>query len=225
MTTAPRSENVAGERPTRGQIFVIAAPSGTGKTTLCRRILEEDDRLKLSVSHTTRRRRTGERDGEHYHFVSPGEFNELVEQDGFLEHAEYNGNLYGTSWQAIEAPLESGDDVVLEIEVQGAEQVKERLTEATLIFLLPPTLQILAQRLRGRATDSEDVIQHRLALVDRELAAAPLFDYAVVNDDLDRAVTDVLEVMACIRSEQAARIADRFGLESALARWREAQPS
>ncbi|MBW1882497.1 MAG: guanylate kinase, partial [Deltaproteobacteria bacterium] len=110
----------------RGHIFVIAAPSGTGKTTLCRHLLERDPRLRLSVSHTTRAIRSGEEDGVHYHFVSEKAFRDLDQCNAFLEHAAYGDNLYGTSWAAIEAPLEAGEDVVLEIEVQGAEQVKRR---------------------------------------------------------------------------------------------------
>ena len=142
---------VIGTRATRrGHVFVIAAPSGTGKTTICRRILERDPVLRLSTSHTTRAPRAGEQDGVHYHFVSPGRFRELVAEGRFLEHAEYGGNVYGTSWNAIEAPLAEGHDVVLEIEVQGAAQVKKRIADACLIFLLPPSLAVLEERLRGR---------------------------------------------------------------------------
>ncbi len=203
----------------RGFVFVIAAPSGTGKTTLCRRILEADARLCLSVSHTTRKPRAGEVDGVHYHFVEAGEFRRLNEADAFLEHAEYGGNNYGTSWRAIEEPLAEGRDVVLEIEVQGAAQVRERLESARLIFLLPPSLSVLEKRLRGRGTDSEDVIQRRMALVDRELAAASLFDFAVVNDDLDRAVAEVLDVIEGVRAGRAEALAERHGRAGVMARW------
>jgi len=211
--------SVSGEEDARGHVFVIAAPSGTGKTTLCRRILEEDDRLQISVSHTTRIPREGEKDGVDYYFVDGREFRALVDSDGFLEHAEYGGNAYGTSWRAIEAPLESGHDVVLEIEVQGAEQVRERRPDACLVFLLPPSLEILEQRLRGRGTDEESVIQRRMALVDRELAAAKLFDYAVVNDDLEIAVQQVLEVIVAVRQGRGGQIAEEYGREAVLARW------
>ncbi|MBJ21686.1 MAG: guanylate kinase [bacterium] len=203
----------------RGHVFVIAAPSGTGKTTLCRRILEEDEKLEISVSHTTRSPREGEKDGVHYHFASGKGFRGLAESDGFLEHAEYGGNAYGTSWRAIEAPLESGRDVVLEIEVQGAAQVRERRPDACLIFLLPPSLEILEERLRGRGTDEEAVIQRRMALVDRELAAATLFDYAVVNDDLETAVRQVLDVIAAVRKGRGDEIEASFGREGVLSRW------
>lgn len=203
-----------------GHIFVIAAPSGTGKTTLCRRLLERDRGLKLSVSHTTRPMRKGEVDGVDYHFVSSKKaFRELTDARAFLEHAEYNSNLYGTSWAAIEASVHSGEDVLLEIEVQGAEQVKAKRPEACLVFLLPPSLAVLEERLRGRQTDSEEVIQHRMALVDRELAAASHFDFAVVNDDLERAESEVLEVIRGVRAGTASELADRFGREAVLERW------
>ena len=207
----------------RGHIFVIAAPSGTGKTTLCRHLLERDARLRLSVSHTTRPMRSGEEEGVHYHFVSVKAFRDLNERNAFLEHAGYGDNLYGTSLEAIEGPLEAGEDVVLEIEVQGAEQVKERRPDACLIFLLPPSLAVLEERLRGRGTDREDVIQRRMALVDRELAAARLFDFAVVNDELARAVDEVLELISGVRQGRSWSLTERFGREAVLARWRAQQ--
>lgn len=206
----------------KGHVFVIAAPSGTGKTTVCRHILERDPHLRLSISHTTRKPRSGEKDGAHYHFVSGEEFRELREADGFLEHAEYGGNAYGTSWKAIEEPLELGHDVVLEIEVQGAAQVRDRRPSACLIFLLPPSLEVLEDRLRGRGTDEEAVIQRRMALVDRELAAAKIFDYAVINDDLERAVTDVLDLIAAVREGRGEEIAVSYGRASVLERWSQA---
>jgi guanylate kinase len=207
----------------KGHVFVIAAPSGTGKTTLCRCILERDPRLRLSISHTTREPRSGEKEGVHYHFVSDEAFRKLREAGGFLEHAEYGGNIYGTSWKAIEEPLAVGHDVVLEIEVQGAAQIRERRPSACLIFLLPPSLEVLEGRLRGRGTDEEAVIQRRMALVDRELAAARIFDYAVINDDLDQAVTDVLEVIAAVREGRSAEMASSHGRASVLERWSQAQ--
>jgi len=201
----------------RGHVFVIAAPSGTGKTTICRRILELDPMLRLSTSHTTRKPRAGEQDGVHYHFVSATEFRELVTAGRFLEHAEYGGNVYGTSWAAIDAPRAAGYDVVLEIEVQGAAQVKQRIAEACLIFLLPPSLAVLEERLRGRGTDDEAVIQRRMALSDRELAAADIFDFAIVNDALERAVEEVLLVIRAVRAGRADEIRARFGRAAVMA--------
>ena len=214
------------EAADRGHVFVIAAPSGTGKTTLCRRILEEDAGLQISVSHTTRAARKGEQDGVHYHFVDTLQFRALNDEKAFLEHAEYGGNNYGTSWRAIEEPLASGHDVVLEIEVQGAAQVRDRMPSACLIFLLPPSLAVLEGRLRGRRTDTEEVIQHRMAHVDNELRAAVLFDYAVVNDDLEQAVREVLEVIVAVRDGSVSRLSEiavGHGRESVLARWEAAQ--
>jgi guanylate kinase len=207
------------EAAANGHVFVIAAPSGTGKTTICRRILERDPRLRLSVSHTTRKPRAGEVDGVHYHFVSDKSFRELVDADAFLEHAEYGGNAYGTSWRAIEEPLEAGHDVVLEIEVQGAAQIRDRMPGACLIFLLPPSLEVLEQRLRGRHTDEEAVIQRRMSLVDRELAAAHIFDYAIVNDDLETAVSQVLDVIGAVREGRAAAVAKRHGRAAVMTDW------
>jgi guanylate kinase len=226
--TGPAHADASGREETgvkdaRGHVFVIAAPSGTGKTTLCRRILELDPELRLSTSHTTRKPRAGEQDGVHYHFVTETAFRDLVREGRFLEHAEYGGNVYGTSWQAIEGPLAAGRDVVLEIEVQGAAQVKQRIAEACLIFLLPPSLAVLEERLRGRGTDDEAVIQRRMALSDRELAAAHLFDFAVVNDDLERAVAEVLLVIRAVRAGHEAEILPRFGRAAVMAAFASAQ--
>ncbi len=207
----------------RGHVFVIAAPSGTGKTTICRRILELDRELRLSTSHTTRKPRAGEQDGVHYHFVSAGAFRDLVRAGAFLEHAEYGGNIYGTSWQAIDGPLSEGLDVVLEIEVQGAAQVKKRNADACLIFLLPPSLAVLEERLRGRGTDDEAVIQQRMALSDTELAAAEIFDFAIVNDDLERAVQEVLMVIRAVREGREAELRQRFGRAAVMAKFGSAQ--
>ena len=206
-------------RAGQGHVFVIAAPSGTGKTTLCRRILGKDETLTLSVSHTTRPPRTGERNGADYHFVDEEAFLAMVREQAFLEHAEYNGNLYGTSWAAIQAPIDAGRDVVLEIEVQGAEQVRERMPDACLVFLLPPSLPVLEERLRNRQTDSDPVIARRMALVDRELAAAKHFDFAIVNDDLDLAVEELLGVLSAVRDGREREIAKAHGRSVVLERW------
>lgn len=219
----PDAGSKAGTPARRGHVFVIAAPSGTGKTTLCRRILERDPELRLSTSHTTRGPRTGEQDGVHYHFVTPAEFRALVDAGAFLEHAEYGGHVYGTSWAAIEAPLTAGHDVVLEIEVQGAAQVKQRMPDACLIFLLPPSLAVLEQRLRGRGTDDEEVIQRRMALSDRELAAAGIFDFAVVNDELERAVDELLLVIRAVREGREAEVRPRFGRARVMAEFHAAR--
>jgi guanylate kinase len=207
------------EEPRRGTPFVVAAPSGTGKTTVCRAVVQRDPGVRFSVSHTTRKPRTGERDGVDYHFVSSDEFLQKVQAGDFLEHAEYAAHLYGTSWAALEAPLAQGADLLLEIEVQGAAQVKERLAEAGFIFLLPPSMRVLEDRLRGRGTDSEEVIAHRLALADRELDAIRFFDYAVVNDEFEVAVDSVLEIIAAEREGRGGELLERYGRDAVLAGW------
>lgn len=201
----------------RGLLFVVSAPSGTGKTTVCRRLLERDPRLALSVSHTTRPPRPGEVGGRDYHFVSHRAFRELVERGAFVEFAEYGGNLYGTSDAELERILERGKDALLEIEVQGAAQIRDRRPDARLIFLLPPSVEVLEARLRGRGTDDEEAIQKRLALARRELAAAPNFDYAVVNDDLDRTVETLREIIDAERRGDTARVRARHGREAVMA--------
>ncbi len=196
--------------PARGTPFVVAAPSGTGKTTVCLALRERDPQLLLSVSHTTRKPRAGERDGADYHFVSEDEFQRLIAQRAFLEWATYNGNHYGTSWKAIEGPLAQGLDVLLEIEVQGARQVRARLPDARLIFLLPPSMQALTGRLAGRATDTAEQVAARLLTARSELAAVEEFDYAVVNDDLERCVANVQAIIAAERAGATAEVRRRF---------------
>jgi guanylate kinase len=203
----------------------VAAPSGTGKTTVCRAVVASDPNIRFSISHTTRKPREGERDGVDYHFVSTEEFRRKVDAGEFLEHAEYAGNLYGSSWAALEGPLDAGADLLLEIEVQGAAQVKERLPEAGFVFLLPPSLRVLEDRLRGRGTDSDEVIEHRLALADRELDAIRFFDYAVVNDEVERAVTCVLEIIGAVREGRGEQLLGRYGREAVFADWQRANRS
>ena len=161
----------AGATP-QGRLFVLSAPSGAGKTTVCKGVIARDRNVLLSVSHTTRAPRPGERDGVEYRFVSATEFQKLVGEGAFLEHAEYSGNLYGTSWAAIEEPLARGRDVLLEIETEGARQVRERRPDAIAIFLLPPSLSALEARLRGRGTEDRAEVDRRLAIARREFAAA-----------------------------------------------------
>jgi len=192
--------------------FVISAPSGTGKTTVCKTLVSSDDKLMISVSHTTRKRRPNEQDGRDYHFVSEHEFRMLIEDRAFLEWAEYSANLYGTSCDAIDAPLLDGFDLVLEIEVQGAAQIKNRRQDARFIFLLPPSTEELERRLRGRGTDSLEVIERRLAMTQRELKAVRGFDYAVVNDDLATCVSSVKEIIEAERAGATNEVRSRYSI-------------
>jgi guanylate kinase len=209
--------------PARGIPFVVAAPSGTGKTTVCLALRERDPKLLLSVSHTTRKPRAGERDAVDYHFVSEDAFQRLIAQGAFLESAIYNGNHYGTSWKAIEGPLARGLDVLLEIEVQGARQVRARLPDARLIFLLPPSLGVLASRLAGRATDTAAQVAARLETARSELAAVEEFDYAVMNDELERCVANVQAIIAAERAGATAELRRRFAPASAAEALRDAR--
>ncbi|HKA15343.1 MAG TPA: guanylate kinase [Myxococcota bacterium] len=188
---------------------VVAAPSGTGKTTVCRAVVDGDPGIEFSVSHTTRPIRPGERDGVDYHFVSREEFARLVAEGAFLEWAEYNGNCYGTSWAALDAPLPSGRDLLLEIEVQGARQVRERRADARFIFLLPPALAALRERLEQRGSDDAPAIARRLEIARLEIEEGARFDYAVVNDRLDVCVREVLAILAAERMGDTARLRER----------------
>jgi guanylate kinase len=195
----------------RGVPFVVSAPSGTGKTTVCRQVVQRDPRIELSVSHTTRRPRPDERGGVDYHFVTTEEFRALVDRNAFVEHAEYGGNLYGTSWGSLDGPLGRGRDLLLEIEVQGARQIRARRDDARLVFLLPPSMDELRRRLRGRRTDDERAVARRLEIVVSELRAVHEFDYAVVNDELEAAVAAVCEIVRAERSGDTVSVEERFG--------------
>jgi len=208
----------------RGIPFVVSAPSGTGKTTVCRALVDRDPGIEFSISHTTRTRRSGEEDGLHYHFVSRAEFERLVGAGAFVEHAEYAGNLYGTSFASLDAPLGRGRDLLLEVDVQGALQLRERRREARFIFLLPPTLEELERRLRGRNTDAPEVVERRLALVRRELAAVHAFDYAVVNEDVERTIAALREIVAAERSGDTAPARAKYGRAATLSRLADVLP-
>jgi guanylate kinase len=194
----------------RGIPFVVSAPSGTGKTTVCRSVVARDAGIAFSISHTTRAMRQGEQDGRDYHFVSRDEFRRLVDAGAFVEHAEYAGNLYGTSWASLDAPLAAGRDLLLEVDVQGALQLRARRRDARFVFLLPPSREELVRRLTGRGTDSPGAIARRLAAVDDELRAVHAFDYAIVNDDVERATRAMLEIIAAERAGDTAAVRARW---------------
>jgi guanylate kinase len=173
------------------KVFVITGPSGVGKGTLIEHLLERIPELELSISATTREPRPGEVDGRDYHFLTPEEFRQRLETGDFLEHASYSGNHYGTLREEVARRLEEGRSVVLEIEVQGARQVRDAMPEAILIFIAPPDEAVLRDRLEGRGTDSVDAIEQRLRTAEVELAARSEFPHVVVNDDLQDAASEL----------------------------------
>ena len=179
-----------------GRLFVISAPSGAGKTSLVRALLAQEPQLRLSVSHTTRARRPTETADVEYHFVTAAEFKALIERGEFLEHARVFDNLYGTSRGSVERWLRQGKDVVLEIDWQGAQQVRSAMPEAISVFVLPPSREALAARLAQRGTDSPEVIARRLRDAVADMAHHREFDYVVVNDDFQTALQDLRRIIA-----------------------------
>lgn len=182
-----------------GSLFIITAASGTGKTSLVKQLLATTNDLTVSVSHTTRDPRPGEVDGHHYHFTTVDSFTKAIGESKFLEHAEVFGNYYGTAEQSVRAQLESGVDVILEIDWQGALQVKKTFTDATMIFILPPSIDTLRQRLSTRAQDSTEVIEQRLAGAVTEMVQYVNFDYVIINDNFEVALTELKAIIVADR--------------------------
>jgi guanylate kinase len=195
----------------QGAVFVVSGPSGAGKSTLLRRVLEADPDVRFSVSHTTRAPRNGEVEGRDYHFVSREAFRRMVDAGEFLEWAEYNENLYGTSRAAVEGPTGAGLDLILEVEVQGARQLRERLPGAVFVFILPPSLEVLERRLRARGSEDGAVIRKRLERAREELRQVQMYQYVVRNDQLDRAVADLRHVIGARRVERERVLAQLPG--------------
>jgi guanylate kinase len=179
----------------RGSLYVIAAPSGAGKTSLVKAVLDRDPALRVSISHTTRKPRTHEVDGEHYHFITVEEFKRLVEADAFLEHAQVFDNYYGTSRAGVDALCNAGHDVILEIDWQGARQVRKAQPDCRSIFILPPSRRELESRLRNRKTDNEEVIQRRLRDCITDMSHYAEFDHVIVNEDFERATGELLALL------------------------------
>jgi guanylate kinase len=186
--------------PERGLLFIVSAPSGTGKTTLAERLVQILPNLRMSRSYTSRAARPGERDGVDYNFISRDQFDAMIRHGEFLEWADVFGNLYGTSRHDTERLLEEGQDVVLVIDVQGAAQVKRSGIDHTSIFVLPPSFEILERRLRGRSADTEPAMQKRLAAARAEAGCYVDYDYVVINDQLEPTVVRLQEIIASERS-------------------------
>lgn len=196
-----------------GNLYVVAAPSGAGKTTLVRLLLEQEPDVHLSISYTTRAPRTGEQDGREYNFVEVAEFRAMIDRGEFLEWAEVHGNFYGTSKKWIADQLAAGHDVLLEIDWQGAQQVRVSFPEAIGVFILPPSMDELTRRLTGRGTDSADVISRRLAAAQAEMRHVGEFDYVIINDQLAQALDELRTVVCASRlsfEAQRARHAALF---------------
>jgi guanylate kinase len=178
-----------------GSLYIISAPSGAGKTSLVRELLTVEPSLRLSVSHTTRPMRPGEEQGVHYHFVDTAQFEEMIEQEAFFEYARVFDNYYGTSKEAVLGQLRQGQDVVLEIDWQGARQLHRLFPDAARIFILPPSREVLEQRLRARGQDSEATIQRRMQEARTDISHYVEYDYLLVNDDFKRAVADLQSII------------------------------
>lgn len=192
--------------PCPGVLFIVSAPSGAGKTSLVKALLKNDPAIRLSVSYTTRAPRPGEVDGRDYHFTDRHQFEKMLAEGEFLEHAEVYGNFYGTSKGSITHDLNAGHDILLEIDWQGAEQVKQHFPMSASLYILPPSPEALRSRLIGREQDSEEVIERRLAAAAADIAHAGSFDYIIVNDDFDHALQDMIAVTRSIRLETARQL-------------------
>ena len=215
MTTA---ESAPGPLPTpatgTGNLFVIAAPSGGGKTSLVRALVAADARLTVVVSHTTRPPRPGEVDGEHYHFTTVEDFRGLIATNRLLEHAEVHGNFYGTCTDQVDDAFAAGRDVILEIDWQGARQIRERFPACLLVFILPPSREALLERLKARGQDTPEVIARRIANARGEMTHAHEFDYLIVNDRFDDARDDLAAIVRGVRlsiRNQGPRQAELLG--------------
>jgi len=195
-----------------GLLFIVSSPSGGGKTSLVRALVEVEPEVRLSVSHTTRAARPGEVDGRDYHFVTPPVFERMLEAGEFLESAVIYGNRYGTSQKWIERERAEGHDVLLEIDWQGAQQVRRLLRQVVTIFILPPSPEVLESRLRGRGQDNEEVVTRRLAAARHEIAHVSEYEYVIINDDFNRAAQDLRSIIRAERLKLARQLARNVNL-------------
>jgi guanylate kinase len=189
-----------------GNLIIITAASGAGKTSLVKAVLAKDGQVKLSVSHTTRKPRLGEQDSVHYHFVNEAEFLQILNAGGFLESADVHGAKYGTAQTGVDTALQAGYDVILEIDWQGAAQVRNIYPQSVSIFILPPSLEALEQRLNNRGQDSEEVINQRVAAAHEEMRHVVEFDYVTINDNFDVALQDLLAIIRASRLKTQSQL-------------------
>jgi guanylate kinase len=199
-----------------GTLYIVSAPSGAGKTSLVSKLIEQDSHIIVSVSTTTREKRQGEHDGVNYHFSSIEEFKQKIEHGDFLEYAEVFGNYYGTSKSAVESELKAGKDVILEIDWQGAQQVRKLMPEATSIFILPPSLEELNRRLNNRGTDSEEIIAGRMNEAVSEMSHYHEYDYIVINYHFEKALEELHSIFKAGRLRQNAQAQTHKNLISGL---------
>ena len=190
----------------RGSLFIIAAPSGGGKTSLVNALLKHDPRLVLSISHSTRASRPGEINGQHYHFVSEAEYKQMIDNGDFVEHARVFDHYYGTNRNSLALQLDQGRDVILEIDWQGARQVRKVFPDCCLIFIIPPSLESLQKRLTGRGQDSEKVIQRRMRDARAEISHWAEFDHLVVNDNFDTALKELIAIIDDHRNQKPHKV-------------------
>lgn len=191
---------------TRGTLYTVSAPSGAGKTSLVKALIESSNQVRVSVSHTTRSIRPGEQDGTNYHFIDRAQFQQMIKDDAFLEYAEVFGNYYGTSKSWVQETLNNGNDVILEIDWQGAQQIKQLLPEAVSIFILPPSQFALRERLTNRGQDDSSVIDQRMAEAVSEMSHYEQGDYLIINDDFDIALSDLKTILRCIRLSRSSQM-------------------
>jgi guanylate kinase len=200
----------------RGTLFIVAAPSGAGKSSIVNAVLARDPNICLSISFTSRKPRPGERHAEHYHFVSAQEFEGMVEAGDFFEHALVHGDWKGSARQSVEPQLAAGKDVLLEIDWQGARQVRDKVPDAVSVFILPPSRQALEQRMRNRGQDSEEVIAQRLAAAREEMSHYGEFDFVIVNEDFETAVGEMCSIFIASRVRRDQQVARHARLITAL---------
>ena len=194
-----------------GLLYIVSAPSGAGKTTLLKRVMDYFPDIRFSISYTTRPPRSGERDGEDYHFISPQQFQQMVEKGAFAEWAEVLGNRYGTALDSIRKSRSQGVDLILDIDSQGGRQIEERFDGGVFIFILPPSLEVLKQRLKARKVDGQEVIQFRLARARDEMKQARRYDYIIVNDRVEEAVEQLKSIIIAERCRRE-RVLERIGI-------------